>query len=93
MSSTKFSNEAGFDLRSLPRLFEVKSTSKKNKSAYELIMKHYILRQDPAGGKKLLQEKEYATFWKAMPIRVFDESFVSLAKSLYPPMKLMGQLN
>ena len=44
MSSNKFTEEAGFDLRSLPRLFEVKSTSKKDKSAYELIMKQYILR-------------------------------------------------
>ena len=54
MSSAKFSAEAGLDLRSLPRIFDVKSTVKKDKNAYEIIMKQFLMRQDPIVSKKLL---------------------------------------
>lgn len=93
MGSSKFQAEAGFDLRSLPRLFEVKSVSKRDKSAYEIIMKQYILRLDPVLNKRLLQDKDYASFWKKIPSQVFEEAFISQTKSLSPPIKLMNQLN
>ena len=39
ISADKFTADSGFDLRSLPKLFDVKSTVKKEKSAYQVILK------------------------------------------------------
>ena len=72
----------GFELVSLPRLFEVKSTVSKEKSAYQIIMKQYVLRKDPDLSQKLLKGKDYFSFWKRVPSQIFEDTLVTLAKGL-----------
>ena len=92
LSREKFSRSAGFDLRSLPHLFDFKSTATKDKSAYHIIMKLYLHSQDPDTYNKLKQMKADVQLWKLVPETVFDDAMISLAKKLHPPYKLMSQL-
>ena len=77
----------------MTKLFDVKSTAKKDKSFYQIILKQYLIRKDPKASQSLLQAKNYVAFWKQIPLNVFDDSLVAQAKVLYPPAKLMSQLN
>ena len=58
VSSDKFSSTTGFDLRSLTKLFELKSTLTKDKTAYHIILKQYLLWKDPKGGRRMLLDKD-----------------------------------
>ena len=58
VSSDKFSSSTGFDLRSLTKLFELKSTLTKDKTAYHIILKQYLLWKDPKGGRRMLLDKD-----------------------------------
>ena len=55
-------------------------------------MKQFLLRQDPKESQKNLLNKDFASFWKRLPAKVFEDDVIILAKSLFPPQKLMGQL-
>lgn len=94
VQANKFSAQnGGFELRSLTKLFDVKSTAKKDKSFYQIILKQYLIRKDPKASQSLLQAKNLVAFWKQIPLNVFDDSLIAQAKVLYPPAKLMSQLN
>mmetsp|Transcript_481 Transcript_481/g.632 ORF Transcript_481/g.632 Transcript_481/m.632 type:complete len:95 (-) Transcript_481:1879-2163(-) len=91
VSADKFkAKSGGFDLRSLTKLFEVRSTLTKEKSAYHIILKQFLLRMDTQAGQRLLEAKDYLGFWKRLPVKIFDDTLVAQAKLLYPPQKLMG---
>lgn len=77
VSAEKFSAATGFDLRTLTKLFELKSTLTKEKSAYHIILKQYLLRKDPKAGRRFLQDKDHVGFWKRLPTRVFEDDLVA----------------
>ena len=55
-------------------------------------MKQFILRQDPAESQKHLVNKDFASFWKRLPAKIFDDDITVTARTLLSPQKLMGQL-
>lgn len=75
---------SGFQMRTLCKLFDVKSTANKEKSVYYVML------------KSLLQQKykhSDLNAWKLMPSHVFESSGVSLLKSLVDPLKLVAGIS
>ena len=72
----------GFDLKSLLKVFDVKSIHCKDKSVYYFIMKQYlqVSEHDNQKGYKL---------WKNIPTQVFDKQLVKVMKSLMDPRELI----
>ena len=73
-----------FELASMPRLFDIKSTRNKEKCMYFFVLKQYLALNGVKGTS--LQK------WGTIPHRIIPEDLVGLIKTLAPPNKLTVEM-
>ena len=71
----------GFDLKSLAKVFDVKSLHSPEKSVYYFVLKQYLQTNNSNNLKGF-------KLWKKVPAQVFDRKLVQVMKTLMDPKEL-----